>query len=187
MNKIPAKKIKQYYKRFANGEQYIELNPITGEIVNQDKQYYWQQRGVYNKVQPLLAVYSKDLTEEQLYGKTGLVSLLEPWQRKYNSIMNAHDEHLVLTSCGYMFVEDGSVDVDDLSEEGLAPGKVLVYRQGSHPPVFEKPVLNNEPYFEAADYCYNQMIQICNMFVSNIESKKVQSDGYLCECEKEHK
>jgi hypothetical protein len=183
MNKIPAKKIKQFYKRFANGEQYIELNPVNGEIVNQDKQYYWQQQGVYNKIQPLLKVYGKDLTENQLYGKTGLVSLLYPWQRKYNSIMNAHDEHLVLSSYGYMFVEDGSVDVDELTEEGLAPGKVLVYRQGSKCPVIEKPVLNNEPYFEAADYCYNQMVQICDMFVSNVKNEKVQSDGYPCEKE----
>jgi hypothetical protein len=32
---------------------------------------------------------------------------------------------------GIMTVEDGSIDVDDLTEEGLSPGKVLVYRQGS--------------------------------------------------------
>ena len=181
-NKIPAKTIKQYYKRFANGEQYIELNPVNNEVVKQEKQYYWQILGVYNKVQPLLKVYGKDLTESQLYGKNGLVSLLEPWQRKYNIIMNAHDEHLALTSYGYMFVEDGSVDVDDLTEEGLAPGKVLIYRQGSQSPIFEKPVLNNEPYFEAADYCYNQMIQICEMFVCRltIEKDRQESSGYEC-------
>ena len=186
MNKISAKKIKQFYKRFANGEQYIELNPISGEIVNQDRQYYWQQQGVYNKVQPLLKACGKAFTEEQLYGKTGLVSLLYPWQKKYNSIMNAHDEHLALTSCGYMLVEDGSIDVDELAEDGLAPGKILVYRQGSQPPTFEKLVLNNEPYFEAAEYCYSQMLQIYNMFVSNIESEKVQPDGYPC-CKEEDK
>ena len=76
MNRISARKIKQFYKRFANGEQYIELNPISVGIVNQNKQYYWQQQGVYNKILPLLKVYGKDLTENQLYGKTGLVSLL---------------------------------------------------------------------------------------------------------------
>jgi hypothetical protein len=31
-------------------------------------------------------------------------------------------------------VEDGSVDTDELAEEGLLPGKVLVYRQGGKPP-----------------------------------------------------
>ena len=35
---------------------------------------------------------------------------------------------------GVMTVEDGAVDTDDLSEEGLSPGKVLVYRQGFKAP-----------------------------------------------------
>ena len=33
-------------------------------------------------------------------------------------------------------VEDGSVDTDELSEEGLAPGKIIIYRQGSSCPSF---------------------------------------------------
>ena len=37
---------------------------------------------------------------------------------------------------GVLAVEDGSVDIDNLEEEGLAPGKILVYRQGSTPPDF---------------------------------------------------
>jgi hypothetical protein len=35
---------------------------------------------------------------------------------------------------GVLTVEDGSVDVEELSEEGLLPGKVLVYRQGGKAP-----------------------------------------------------
>jgi hypothetical protein len=35
---------------------------------------------------------------------------------------------------GVLTVEDGSVDTDELSEEGLLPGKVLVYRQGGKAP-----------------------------------------------------
>lgn len=31
-------------------------------------------------------------------------------------------------------VEEGSVDLQDLEENGLQDGKVLVFRQGSHPP-----------------------------------------------------
>ena len=31
-------------------------------------------------------------------------------------------------------MEDGSADADELAEEGLVPGKVLVYRQGGRPP-----------------------------------------------------
>ena len=35
---------------------------------------------------------------------------------------------------GILSVEDGSVDIESLEVEGLSPGKVLVYRQGSTPP-----------------------------------------------------
>jgi hypothetical protein len=35
---------------------------------------------------------------------------------------------------GVLTVEDGSVDTDELAEEGLLPGKILVYRQGSKAP-----------------------------------------------------
>ena len=35
---------------------------------------------------------------------------------------------------GVLMVEDGSVDTDNLEEEGLSPGKILVYRQGSVKP-----------------------------------------------------
>lgn len=31
-------------------------------------------------------------------------------------------------------IEDGSVDIDKLEQEGLKDGKILVYRQGSKPP-----------------------------------------------------
>ena len=35
---------------------------------------------------------------------------------------------------GVLTVEDGSVDTDNLEEEGLSPGKILVYRQGAVKP-----------------------------------------------------
>lgn len=171
INKLPVKQVRQFYKGFANGEQYLELDAAKG-IVTLEKDYYWQQQEVYNKVLPLLKTYGKDLTADQLYGKNGLVSLLYPWQKKYNTIMNTHDEHVALSAHGYMLVEDGSVDIDTLEEEGMAPGKILVYRQGAIPPALEKPALNNMPYLEAANYCYQQMIDACEMFVSSSPSKK---------------
>lgn len=37
---------------------------------------------------------------------------------------------------GVLAVEDGSVDIDNLEGDGLSPGKILIYRQGSTPPAF---------------------------------------------------
>ena len=65
---------------------------------------------------------------------TGIISRLIPVQRAYNAVKNRKHEFLNRISMGVLTVEDGSVDVDALAEEGLCPGKVLVYRQGSVPP-----------------------------------------------------
>lgn len=65
------------------------------------------------------------------------VSLIEraiPVQRAYNAVKNRKHEFLNRISMGVLAVEDGSVDTDNLEEEGLSPGKILIYRQGSNPP-----------------------------------------------------
>ncbi len=65
---------------------------------------------------------------------TSIIERLIPVQRAFNTVKNRKHEFLNRLSMGIMTVEDGSVDVDDLEEEGLSPGKVLVYRQGSKAP-----------------------------------------------------
>ena len=67
------------------------------------------------------------------------VSLIErmiPIQRAYNAVKNRKHEYLNRLTLGVLTVEDGSVDIDNLEEEGLAPGKILIYRQGSTPPQY---------------------------------------------------
>lgn len=65
---------------------------------------------------------------------SSVIERLIPVQRAFNAVKNRKHEFLNRLSMGIMTVEDGSVDVDDLAEEGLSPGKVLVYRQGANPP-----------------------------------------------------
>ncbi len=65
---------------------------------------------------------------------TSVIDRLIPVQRAYNAVRNRKHEFLNRLSMGVLTVEDGSIDVDELSEEGLLPGKVLVYRQGGKPP-----------------------------------------------------
>ena len=165
---IPLKTIKQYYKRFAHGEQYINIDSF-GKIASEDKNYYWQQRRVYNHILPIILSQGKDLSEDNLYGRNGLVALLEPYQREYNKIMNLHNEHLESATHGWIAVEDGSVDVDDLTEEGLAPGKVVIYRQGSKAPIQVKDDLNTEHYLKSADYYLNLMIAVANTFCNSLD------------------
>ncbi len=63
-----------------------------------------------------------------------IVDRLIPVQRAYNAVKNRKHEFLNRLAMGAVAVEDGSVDVDELGEDGLMPGKILVYRQGSNPP-----------------------------------------------------
>ena len=65
---------------------------------------------------------------------TSVVERLIPVQRSYNALKNRKHEYLNRLAMGILTVEDGSVDLNNLAEEGLSPGKVLVYRQGATPP-----------------------------------------------------
>jgi len=57
-----------------------------------------------------------------------------PVQRAFNAIKNRKHEFINRLTMGILSVEDGSIDVENLEEEGLSPGKVLIYRQGSNSP-----------------------------------------------------
>ena len=63
-----------------------------------------------------------------------VINRLIPLQRAYNAVRNRKHEFLNRLSMGIVAVEDGSIDCDELAEEGLAPGKVIVYRQGMSAP-----------------------------------------------------
>ena len=65
---------------------------------------------------------------------SSIVDRLIPVQRAYNAVRNRKHEFLNRLSMGVLTVEDGSVDTDELAEEGLLPGKVLIYRQGGKAP-----------------------------------------------------
>ncbi len=67
---------------------------------------------------------------------TSVVDRMIPLQRAYNAVRNRKHEFLNRLSMGVIAVEDGSVDAEELADEGLYPGKVLVYRQGSPAPEF---------------------------------------------------
>ncbi len=66
---------------------------------------------------------------------TSVIERIIPVQRAYNVVKNRKHEFMNRIAMGILAVEDGSVDIDNLEEEGLSPGKILIYRQGSTPPV----------------------------------------------------
>lgn len=72
-------------------------------------------------------------TPNSFFGSS-VIERIIPVQRSYNAVKNRKHEYLNRLSMGILTVEDGSVDYENLEEEGLCPGKVLVYRQGSNAP-----------------------------------------------------
>ncbi len=66
-----------------------------------------------------------------MFWGSSVVERCIPIQRAYNAIKNRKHEYLARLTGGVLAVEDGSVDIDNLETEGLAPGKILVYRNGS--------------------------------------------------------
>ena len=68
-----------------------------------------------------------------LFGSS-VIERVIPIQRSYNTLRNKKHELLNRISMGVLAVEDGSIDTDDIEEEGISPGKIIVYRQGSTPP-----------------------------------------------------
>lgn len=136
MKKIDKLKI-EFNERFANGEQYIDLDLVNGKIVQLSKNYYWQQREVYNHIRPIiesLQARHPSLNEDLIYGKDGIVESLIPIQRAYNAIMNQETEYLNRLINAPFICEDGSVDIDTLECDGVGPGKILIYRQGAREP-----------------------------------------------------
>ena len=72
-----------------------------------------------------------------------VIERLIPLQRAYNAVRNRKHEFFNRSVMNVLAVEDGSVDTDSLEIDGLSPGKVLVYRQGSKvPEIMSEPDCN---------------------------------------------
>lgn len=97
-----------------------------------------------------------------------IVERLIPVQRAFNTVKNRKHEFMNRLSMGVMTVEDGSCDVDDLAEEGLPPGKVLVYRQGSKAPEMMGEFTMPSEFNEEEDKLLNEFVTISG--VSDVSS-----------------
>lgn len=79
-----------------------------------------------------------------------VIERIIPIQRAYNAVRNRKHEYFNRLAMGVLTVESGSVDTDALEQDGLSPGKVLVYRQGSKAPEIMSTPSNNSN-FEAEE------------------------------------
>ena len=116
-----------------------EFNYVTQKAYTQDCQTWYELQyldlvtNIVKDAAHQLSIYND--TQSDCYGPEGLFERLISFQKRYTQLSVALNYQIDLLLHPCYLVEDGSIDIDDLCEEGLAPGKVLVYRQGSNSPI----------------------------------------------------
>ena len=70
----------------------------------------------------------------QFFGKSTIERMI-PIQRAYNGCVNRIHEYIKHIAIGSYIAEEGSIDIEEYEQNGQAPGAMLVYKQGTNPPV----------------------------------------------------
>ena len=176
----------EFNKGYVEGSNQFKIFiSDNAPITNVPIENYWQSQIVYNitidKIYQFLEnvdnskPHLKDtpILDTIVYGKDGLVDKLKPYQNKYNAIKNKMYDYIRRCSEAMVIVEDGSIDVDSLEEEGLVPGKILVYRQGANTPTTETEEFNNYLYEAMKEQCQYLEVQMHNViyyFYKNLDN-----------------
>ena len=87
----------------------------------------------------------------QFFGKSAIERLI-PIQKAYNGCVNRIHEFIKQIAIGSYITEEGSIDIEEYEQNGQAPGALLVYKQGSNPPV---PIPNGQLPSEVMNERYN--------------------------------
>ena len=158
-------KYEQWQRAFVNGTQFTYFNEYSGSVMEEDRIYYWQSYETHNIIYKYVKEWESK-NYKNIYGKNNVVDQLIPLQRHYNKTMNQIMDVTHRIVYPILAVEDGSVDTDELGEEGLLPGKVLIYRQGAKAPT-TLPQVNNDvilTLWSFANAIKNEIIEIAESF-----------------------
>lgn len=103
--------------------------------------------------------FVRQISQEQAsnFFGTSIINRIIPLQRALNATKNRKHEFMNRIAQGVLSVEDGSIDTDLLEEDGLKPGKILVYRQGATPPSFLQSSGLPSDFSNEEDRIMNQM------------------------------
>ena len=102
-----------------------------------------------------------------------IIEKLIPIQRAYNGVKNRKHEYMNRLSLGVLTVEDGSIDIGDLEQNGLEPGKIVVFRQGAEKPEFLKEETLPDAFEKEEESLLNEFSEISG--VTNLLSNKFNS------------
>ncbi len=125
---IVIEKYEMPTKEYPNGRLII----IAGDVLVYEGELPYINKADGKRGFPFVRQVS--LPQPTCFYGMSVIERLIPVQRAYNAIKNRKHEFINRLSCGVIAVEDGSIDVESLEDEGLSPGKVITYRQGATPP-----------------------------------------------------
>ncbi len=139
-----AQKVITYFERPSKHKPNGQMIIIVGDT---DLVYYGDLP--YGRI-PIIQTVCREVAG-QFFGKSVIEDLI-PRQRAYNGCLNRIHEFIKRIALGNISVEEGSIDIEEYEENGLAPGAFLVYRNGTNPP---KPVPNGNLPSEIMNERYN--------------------------------
>lgn len=139
-----AQKVVTYFERPSKNKPGGRMAIIIGET---ELVYYGDLP--YGKI-PIIQTVCREVPG-QFFGKSVIEDLI-PRQRAYNGCINRIHEYIKRIALGNLSVQEGSIDIEEYEENGLAPGAFLVYKDGTNPPV---PVPNGDLPVEIMQERYN--------------------------------
>lgn len=100
-------------------------------IVCKDKLVYYGEMP-YDGI-PIVAVKCKEMPG-QFFGRSVIQDMI-PLQRSYNGVKNKIHDYIKTVAANPMLVPEGSIDdIDDIAENGTAPGNVIEYNAANGKP-----------------------------------------------------
>ena len=139
-----AQKVITYFERPSKHKPGGQMIIIIG-----DSELVYYGDLPYSRI-PLVQCICREVPG-QFFGKSVIEDLI-PRQKAYNGCLNRIHEYIKRIAIGNLSVQEGSIDIEEYEENGLAPGAMLVYREGSNPPV---PVPNGQLPTEIMTERYN--------------------------------
>lgn len=121
-----AQKVVTYFERPSKHRPGGRMIIIVGD----DNLVYYGDLP-YKRI-PLVQMVCREVPG-QFFGKSAIEDLI-PRQRAYNGCLNRIHEYIKRIALGNQAVEEGSIDIEEYEENGLAPGAFLVYKNGYGPP-----------------------------------------------------
>ena len=164
---IVIEKYQRPSKEFPNGRL---ITVTSGKLLYYGELPYLNGK---DKTRTFPFIKQDSVTSAGNFFGTSIVERLIPIQRSYNAVKNRKHEFLNRLSMGILTVEDGSIDVDDLQTDGLSPGKVLVYRQGSKAPEIMNETTVPLDFAEEESKLINEFVTISG--VSDVSSSSTNA------------